>query len=142
MGRDLNAKFYVGHVGKDSKKLLGNGNFRKYNEAVTKAEKVAKKDGNARVVSPRGVALWTHDKKGLFQAGKINKEAKRFYRAEDGYVDMNTYASDYLELEDEYFDWGVWNSAKIGFGVGLGWMALSVFAGILYSFVERGRSNE
>ena len=25
MGRDLNAKFYVGHTGKDSEKLLGNG---------------------------------------------------------------------------------------------------------------------
>ena len=36
MARDLNAKFYVGHVGKDSDKLLGNGNFRKYNDAVAK----------------------------------------------------------------------------------------------------------
>ena len=142
MGRDLNAKFYVGHVGKDSDKLLGNGNFRKYKEAVSKAEKVAKKDGNSRVVSPRGVALWTHDDKGLFQKGKINKEAKRFYRAEDGYVDMNSYASDYLDLEDDYFNLGVVNSAKLGFGFGLGLMALSMLTGALYSFIERGRSNE
>jgi hypothetical protein len=142
MGRDLNAKFYVGHTGKDSEKLLGNGNFRKYKKAVEKAEKVAKKDGNSRVVSPRGVALWTHDNKGLFQKGKINKEAKRFYRAEDGYVDMNSYASDYIELEDDYFNLGVVNSAKLGFGFGLGLMALSMLTGILYSFIERGKSNE
>jgi hypothetical protein len=139
MARDLNAKFYVGHVGKDSDKLLGNGNFKKYNDAVAKAEKVAEKDGNARVVSPRGVALWTHDKKGLFQAGKINKEAKRFYRAEDGHVDMNSYASEYMDLEAEYYDlnFKVLQGAKLGFGMGLGLMGLSVLSGLIYGIVKK-----
>jgi hypothetical protein len=135
MARDLNAKFYVGHVGKDSDKLLGNGNFKKYNAAVEKAEKVAEKDGNARVVSPRGVSLWTHDNKGLFQVGKSTKESKRFYRAEDGNVDMNSYASEYLDLESEYYDlnFDVYQGAKLGFGVGLGLMGLSILSGFAYN---------
>ena len=140
MARDLNAKFYVGHVGKDSDKLLGNGNFRKYNDAVAKAEKVAEKDGNARVVSPRGVALRTHDEKGLFQSGKMNKEAKRFYRAEGGHVDMNSYASEYLDAEDEYYlinHFQILEGAKLGFGVGLGLMALSIVSGFAYTLVSK-----
>ena len=127
MARDLNAKFYVGHVGKDSDKLLGNGNFRKYNDAVAKAEKVAEKDGNARVVSPRGVALWTHD-------------AKRFYRAEDGHVDMNSYASEYLDAEEGYYlvnHFQILEGAKLGFGVGLGLMALSIVSGFAYTLISK-----
>jgi len=141
MSRDLNAKFYVGHVGKDTDKLLGNGNFKKYKDAVAKAEKVTEKDGNARVVSPRGVALWTHDKKGLFQAGKINAEAKRFYRAEDGNADMDSYATEYLDLEAEYYDFefDVYQSAKLGLGLGIGLMSLSIVSGLILNiFNKRG----
>jgi len=139
MSRDLNAKFYVGHVGKDSDKLLGNGNFKKYNDAVAKAEKVAEKDGNSRVVSPRGVALWTHDKKGLFQAGKMNSEAKRFYRAEDGNVDMDSYATEYMDLESEYYDlnFDVYQGAKLGLGFGIGLMSLSILSGLVFNIVNR-----
>lgn len=97
----LNARFFVG-VGSD-KDLLGKGKFMKYNDAVAKAKQVAEKEGKARVVSTRGLALWTHDGKGLFQAGTTTEEAKKYYRAEDGSVDMDAYANDYMAAEDEMF---------------------------------------
>ena len=97
----LNARFFVG-VGSD-KDLLGKGKFMKYNDAVAKAKQVAEKEGKARVVSTRGLALWTHDGKGLFQAGTSTEEAKKYYRAEDGSVDMDAYANDYMEAEEGFF---------------------------------------
>ena len=108
----LNARFFVG-VG-SGKDLLGKGKFMKYNDAVAKAKQVAEKEGKARVVSTRGLALWTHDGKGLFQAGTSTEEAKKYYRAEDGSVDMDAYANDYMAAEDGFFeaesfgaeDWG------------------------------------
>lgn len=98
----LNARFFVG-VGSD-KDLLGKGKFMKYNDAVAKAKQVAEKEGKARVVSTRGLALWTHDGKGLFQAGTTTQEAKKYYRAEDGSVDMDAYANDYMMAEDGFFE--------------------------------------
>ena len=98
----LNARFFVG-VGSD-KDLLGKGKFMKYNDAVAKAKQVAEKEGKARVVSTRGLALWTHDGKGLFQAGTTTQEAKKYYRAEDGSVDMDAYANDYMAAEDGFFN--------------------------------------
>jgi hypothetical protein len=97
----LNARFFVG-VG-SGKDLRGKGKFMKYNDAVAKAKQVAEKEGKARVVSTRGLALWTHDGKGLFQAGTTTEEAKKYYRAEDGSVDMDAYANDYMAAEDEMF---------------------------------------
>jgi hypothetical protein len=97
----LNARFFVG-VG-SGKDLLGKGKFMKYNDAVAKAKQVAEKEGKARVVSTRGLALWTHDGKGLFQAGTSTEEAKKYYRAEDGSVDMDAYANDYMAAEDGFF---------------------------------------
>jgi hypothetical protein len=98
----LNARFFVG-VG-SGKDLLGKGKFMKYNDAVAKAKQVAEKEGKARVVSTRGLALWTHDGKGLFQAGTSTEEAKKYYRAEDGSVDMDAYANDYMAAEDGFFE--------------------------------------
>ena len=95
----LNARFFVG-----DKDLLGKGKFMKYNDAVAKAKQVAEKEGKARVVSTRGLALWTHDGKGLFQAGTTTQEAKKYYRAEDGSVDMDAYANDYMAAEDGFFE--------------------------------------
>lgn len=85
------ARFYVGHEN-DKGELQGNGKFKKFADAKAKAEQVAKKDGNSWVVSPRGVALWTHDGDGLFQVGHITAEAKKFYNAES-----------YLDAEDAHF---------------------------------------
>lgn len=98
----LNAKFFVGKG--DGKDLRGHGKFMKYDDAVAKAKKVAEKEGKSRVVSTRGFALWTHDGKGLFQVGKSTAEAKKYYSAEDGSIDMNSYANDYMAAEDGYFD--------------------------------------
>ena len=98
----INAKFFVGKG--DDDKLLGKGKFMKYNDAVAKAKDVAEKEGKSRVVSNRGFALWTHDGKGLFQEGKSTAEAKKYYRAEDGSVDMDAYAEDYLMAEDGFFE--------------------------------------
>ena len=98
----INAKFFVGKG--DDSKLLGKGKFMKYNDAVAKAKDVAEKEGKSRVVSNRGFALWTHDGKGLFQEGKSTAEAKKYYRAEDGSVDMDAYAEDYLMAEDGFFE--------------------------------------
>ena len=78
---NIYAKFFVGHVSKDE--LRGNGKFKTYDSAVKKAKEVAKKEGNSRVVSPMGAALWTSNDKGLFQAGHLTKEARRFYNSEE-----------------------------------------------------------
>ena len=78
---NIYAKFFVGHVSNDE--LRGNGKFKTYDSAVKKAKEVAKKEGNSRVVSPMGAALWTSNDKGLFQAGHLTKEAKRFYNSEE-----------------------------------------------------------
>ena len=96
-----NAKFFVGFESKGE--LIGRGKYMKYNDAVAKAKQVADKEGHARVVSSSGLAMWTHDGKGLFQSGSATAEAKKFYRAEDGSVDMNAYAADYLEAEEGFF---------------------------------------
>ena len=96
------ANFYVGHSDKKGE-LAGNGKFKKYDDALAKAKEVAKKEGHSRIVSPRGFALWTSDGKGLFQAGKSTAEAREFYRAEDGSINMNGYATEYMEAEDMYF---------------------------------------
>ena len=85
------ARFYVGHEN-DKGELQGNGKFKKFKDAKAKAEQVATKEGNSWVVSPRGVALWTHDGDGLFQVGHITSEQKKFYSAES-----------YLEAEDAHF---------------------------------------
>lgn len=98
----INAKFFVGKG--DDNKLLGKGKFMKYNDAVAKAKDVAEKEGKSRVVSNRGFALWTHDGKGLFQEGKSTAEAKKYYRAEDGSIDMNAYADDYSDAEEGFFE--------------------------------------
>lgn len=98
----INAKFFVGKG--DDNKLLGKGKFMKYNDAVAKAKEVAQKEGKSRVVSNRGFALWTHDGQGLFQEGKSTAEAKKYYRAEDGSIDMNAYADDYSDAEEGFFE--------------------------------------
>ena len=98
----LNARFFVGKG--DGNDLRGKGKFMKYNDAVAKAKDVAEKEGKSRVVSNRGFALWTHDGKGLFQEGKSTAEAKKYYRAEDGSVDMDAYADDYMMAEDGFFE--------------------------------------
>ena len=85
------ARFYVGPEN-DKGELQGNGKFKKFKDAQAKAEQVAKKEGNSWVVSPRGVALWTHDGDGLFQVGHITAEQKKFYSAES-----------YLDAEDAHF---------------------------------------
>ena len=99
----LYAKFYVGHTDKKGE-LAGNGKFKSYDDALAKAKEVAKKEGHSRIVSTRGFALWTSDGQGLFQAGKSTAEAKKFYRAEDGSIDMNGYATEYMEAEDGFFE--------------------------------------
>jgi hypothetical protein len=78
---NIYAKFFVGHVSNDE--LRGNGKFKTYDSAVKKAKEVAKREGNSRVVSPMGAALWTSNDKGLFQVGHLTKEAKRFYNSEE-----------------------------------------------------------
>lgn len=97
-----NAKFFVGFESKGE--LIGRGKYMKYNDAVAKAKQVADKEGHARVVSSSGLAMWTHDGKGLFQSGSATAEAKKFYRAEDGSVDMNAYANDYMAAEEGFFE--------------------------------------
>ena len=70
----------------------------------------------------------------------MNKEAKRFYRAEDGHVDMNSYASEYLDAEEEYYlinHFQILEGAKLGFGVGLGLMALSIVSGFAYTLISK-----
>lgn len=132
----LYARFYVGHD-KDGE-LKGNGKFKKYNDAVAKAKEVEKKEGNSRVVSTRGFALWTHDGKGLFQAGKSTSEAKEFYRAEDDGVNMNAYAQDYLAAEDEFFEsnLGIADGFKLGFGGALGLTAFGIGIGIITNLLN------
>ena len=93
---NIYAKFFVGHVSKDE--LRGNGKFKTYDSAVKKAKEVAKKEGNSRVVSPMGAALWTSNDKGLFQAGHLTKEAKRFYNSEE------EMATSYLSAESILYD--------------------------------------
>ncbi len=93
---NIYAKFFVGHVSKDE--LRGNGKFKTYDSAVKKAKEVAKKEGNSRVVSPMGAALWTSNDKGLFQAGHLTKEAKRFYNSEE------EMATGYLSAESILYD--------------------------------------
>jgi hypothetical protein len=97
-----NAKFFVGFESKGE--LIGRGKYMKYNDAVAKAKQVADKEGHARVVSSSGLAMWTHDGKGLFQSGSATAEAKKFYRAEDGSVNMNAYADDYMAAEEGFFE--------------------------------------
>ena len=93
---NIYAKFFVGHVSNDE--LRGNGKFKTYDSAVKKAKEVAKKEGNSRVVSPMGAALWTSNDKGLFQAGHLTKEAKRFYNSEEEMV------TGYLSAESILYD--------------------------------------
>lgn len=93
---NIYAKFFVGHVSNDE--LRGNGKFKTYDSAVKKAKEVAKKEGNSRVVSPMGAALWTSNDKGLFQAGHLTKEAKRFYNSEE------EMATGYLSAESTLYE--------------------------------------
>jgi|7_EtaG_2_1085326.scaffolds.fasta_scaffold03300_7 hypothetical protein len=93
---NIYAKFFVGHVSNDE--LRGNGKFKTYDSAVKKAKEVAKKEGNSRVVSPMGAALWTSNDKGLFQAGHLTTEAKRFYNSEE------EMATGYLSAESILYD--------------------------------------
>jgi hypothetical protein len=102
---NIYAKFFVGHVSNDE--LRGNGKFKTYDSAVKKAKEVAKKEGNSRVVSPMGAALWTSNDKGLFQAGHLTKEAKRFYDSEEemavGYLSAESLLYDApMSTHDEY----------------------------------------
>jgi len=102
---NIYAKFFVGHVSNDE--LRGNGKFKTYDSAVKKAKEVAKKEGNSRVVSPMGAALWTSNDKGLFQAGHLTKEAKRFYNSEEemavGYLSAESTIYDApMSVHDEY----------------------------------------
>lgn len=117
-----NAKFFVGFESKGE--LIGRGKYMKYNDAVAKAKQVADKEGHARVVSSSGLAMWTHDGKGLFQSGSATAEAKKFYRAEDGSVDMNAYAADYLEAEEGFFAAESFHSE--GTGSGFPWMTIAL----------------
>ena len=91
---NIAAKFFVGFDRKGE--LVGRGKFKNYNSALKKAKIVEKKEGNSRVVSPQGAALWMSDGKGLFQAGKLTAQAKEFYNAEE-------MADAYLAAEEEYF---------------------------------------
>jgi hypothetical protein len=93
---NIYAKFFVGHVSKDE--LRGNGKFKTYDSALKKAKEVAKREGNSRVVSPMGAALWTSNDKGLFQVGHLTKEAKRFYNSEE------EMATGYLSAESTIYD--------------------------------------
>ena len=92
---NIAAKFFVGFDRKGE--LVGRGKFKTYASALKKAKMVAKKDGNSRVVSPNGAALWMSNGKGLFQAGKLTAQAKEFYDAEE-------MADAYLAAESEYFN--------------------------------------
>lgn len=91
---NIAAKFFVGFDRKGE--LVGRGKFKTYASALKKAKMVAKKEGNSRVVSPNGAALWMSNGKGLFQEGKLTTQAKEFYDAEE-------MANAYLEAEYEYF---------------------------------------
>ena len=103
------AKFYVGFED-DEGELRGGGKFKKYNDAVSQAEIVSKREGNSRVVSTRGFALWTDDGKGMFQEGYDKTVAKEFYSAE-GY--------------------SIGSGFRLGFGLGLGMLALSTVTTIV-----------
>ena len=103
------AKFYVGFED-DEGELKGGGKFKKYNDAVSQAEIVSKREGNSRVVSTRGFALWTDDGKGMFQEGYDKTVAKEFYSAE-GY--------------------SIGSGFRLGFGLGLGMLALSTVTTIV-----------
>ena len=103
------AKFYVGFED-DEGELRGGGKFKKYNDAVSQAKIVSKREGNSRVVSTRGFALWTDDGKGMFQEGYDKTVAKEFYSAE-GY--------------------SIGSGFRLGFGLGLGMLALSTVTTIV-----------
>ena len=103
------AKFYVGFED-DEGELRGGGKFKKYNDAVSQAEIVSKREGNSRIVTTRGFALWTDDGKGMWQEGYDKTVAKEFYSAE-GY--------------------SIGSGFRLGFGLGLGMLALSTVTTIV-----------
>ena len=109
------AKFYVGFED-DEGELRGGGKFKKYDDALAQADIVSEREGNSRIVTTRGFALWTDDGKGMWQDGYDKKVAKEFYSAE-GYT--------------------IGSGFRLGFGLGLGMLALSTATTILAIAVSK-----
>jgi hypothetical protein len=98
------ATFYVGWEDEEGE-LRGGGKFKKYDDALAQAKIVSDRNGNSRIVSTRGFALWTDDGKGMWQEGYNKADAKKFYSAED--------------------DISIAQGWRLGLGMGLGLMTLS-----------------
>jgi hypothetical protein len=109
------ANFYVGFED-DEGELRGGGKFKKYDDALAQADIVSEREGNSRIVTTRGFALWTDDGKGMWQEGYDKTVAKEFYSAE-GYT--------------------IGGGFRLGFGLGLGMLALSTAITILSIAVSK-----
>ncbi len=109
------ANFYVGFED-DEGELRGGGKFKKYDDALAQADIVSEREGNSRIVTTRGFALWTDDGKGMWQEGYDKTVAKEFYSAE-GYT--------------------IGSGFRLGFGLGLGMLALSTAITILSIAVSK-----
>jgi hypothetical protein len=101
--------FYVGWEDEEGE-LRGGGKFKKYDDALAQAKIVSDRNGNSRIVSTRGFALWTDDGKGMWQDGYDKADAKKFYSAED---------------------FTIRGGFRLGFGLGLGMLALSTATTVL-----------
>lgn len=109
------ANFYVGFED-DEGELRGGGKFKKYDDALAQADIVSEREGNSRIVTTRGFALWTDDGKGMWQEGYDKTVAKEFYSAE-GYT--------------------IGGGFRLGFGLGLGMLALSTAITLLSIAVSK-----
>lgn len=104
------ATFYVGWEDEEGE-LRGGGKFKKYDDALAQAKIVSDRNGNSRIVSTRGFALWTDDGKGMWQEGYDKADAKKFYSAEDN-----------ISIAQGW---------RLGLGMGLGLMTLSALTTIV-----------
>lgn len=116
------ATFYVGWEDEEGE-LRGGGKFKKYDDALAQAKIVSDRNGNSRIVSTRGFALWTDDGKGMWQEGYDKADAKKFYSAED--------------------DISIAQGWRLGLGMGLGLMTLSALTTLVaFGLTKRDEGQE
>lgn len=116
------ATFYVGWEDEEGE-LRGGGKFKKYDDALAQAKIVSDRNGNSRIVSTRGFALWTDDGKGMWQEGYDKAEAKKFYSAEE--------------------DISIAQGWRLGLGMGLGLMTLSALTTLVaFGLTKRDEGQE
>ena len=116
------ANFYVGWEDEEGE-LRGGGKFKKYDDALAQAKIVSDRNGNSRIVSTRGFALWTDDGKGMWQEGYNKADAKKFYSAED--------------------DISIAQGWRLGLGMGLGLMTLSALTTLVaFGLTKRDEGQE